>query len=160
MPDEAVSFARRRGLMTQVRSYLEFLTLLDETPLRLARGQRLFEAGAAGDGRMYVVREGTIVLRSGRRVLETVGPGGIVGEMALIDPAPRSATAVAGEDCAVSAVDQRMFDTLVRRVPGLALEVMRILARRLRRTTRGSSRPSAPRRPSPRRRRSTRKTRR
>jgi len=135
--------------MTEVRSYIEFLTMLDDKPLRLAEGAVLFEAGGVTDGRMYVVRSGSLVLKAGRRVLERVVPGGIVGEMALIDPAPRSATAIAGPDCAVSAVDQRMFDNLVRRVPGLALEVMQILARRLRRSTAASTSRAKPARRPP-----------
>jgi CRP-like cAMP-binding protein len=96
---------------------------------------------------MFVVRSGTLVLKAGRRVLERVGPGGIVGEMALIDPAPRSATAIGGPDCSVSAVDQLTFDKLVRHVPGLAIEVMQVLARRLRRSTvSGNARPKPTRR--------------
>jgi CRP-like cAMP-binding protein len=78
---------------------------------------------------------GSVELRAGGEVLESVQPDGVLGEMALIDPAPRSATAVAGLDCAVVAVDERMFHQLVQRVPGFALEVMRIIARRLRRAT-------------------------
>ena len=58
----------------------------------------------------------------------------ILGELALVDPAPRSATAVAGPDCTLVRVDREAFDDLVRRVPGLALEVMKVMARRLRRS--------------------------
>ncbi len=122
--------------MTEIHSYLEALMLTDDRPLRLHAGQVLFTQGQPSDGRMFVVREGTIELRVGRRWLETVGPGGIVGEMALIDPAARSATAAAGLDgCLAAAVTEHTFHELVKRVPGIALELMRIMARRLRRTT-------------------------
>jgi len=125
--------------MSEIHTYLEFLSALDERPLQLQEGDTLFEAGQRSDGRMFVVRTGTVVLRSGRKLLERVGPGGILGEMALIDPAPRSATAVAGPDCSVSAVTEPMFHKLVTHVPGLALEMMRILARRLRQVTAAQS---------------------
>ena len=45
---------------------------------------------------MFIVRTGSVELRIGETVLETVEQGGIFGELALVDPAPRSATAVAG----------------------------------------------------------------
>jgi CRP-like cAMP-binding protein len=119
--------------MPEVRSYLEALAALEEEPLRLQPGQVLFAAGDAGH-EMYVVRTGTVDLRIGDTLLETVGAGGILGELALVDPAPRSATAVAGHDCTLVRIDETAFNNLVRRVPGLALDVMKVMARRLRRT--------------------------
>jgi CRP-like cAMP-binding protein len=136
--------------MPEVHSYLELLTAMDEKPMRFKEGQVLFEEGQPADGRMYVVRSGTVVLRSGRRLLETVESGGMVGEMALIDPAPRSASAIAGPDCSVSAVDEALFFDLIQKVPGLAIEVMRILSRRLRLVTSGRrAMPRPPGQPQP-----------
>jgi CRP/FNR family cyclic AMP-dependent transcriptional regulator len=120
--------------MTRIHSYLEALMLVDDRPLLLADGQVLFREGEPGQ-HMYIVRSGKLELRVGGRKLEAVGPGGLVGEMALIDPAPRSATAVARGQSSVAAVDADTFGELVQRVPRLALEVMRIMTRRLRRTT-------------------------
>jgi len=119
--------------MPEVKTYLEALMALDEAPLKLEPGQVIFSAGDAGR-EMFIVRAGSVDLRIGDTLLETVGQGGIFGEMALVDPAPRSATAVAGPDCALVLVDVAAFNDLVRRVPGLALEVMRVMAGRLRRT--------------------------
>jgi CRP-like cAMP-binding protein len=121
--------------MPEIHTYLEALMLTDDQPLQFQAGQALFEQGDPADGRMYVVRTGSVELRLGGRLLETVGPGGMVGEMALIDPAPRSARALAVADCAVTAVNRTTFLELVKRVPGLAIEVMRIMAGRLRRAT-------------------------
>jgi CRP-like cAMP-binding protein len=117
--------------MAEVRTYLEALTALEETPVTVEPGGVIFAAGDAGRA-MYVVRTGSVDLKIGDTLLESVGPGGILGELALVDPAPRSASAVAGPDCTLVRVDQAAFDDLVRRVPGLALEVMRVMARRLR----------------------------
>jgi len=121
--------------MSQVHTYLEFLSALDDQPLRLKEGETLFAAGDSSDGRMFIVRTGSVDLRSGRKLLERVAPGGILGEMALIDPAPRSATAIGGPDCSVSPVTELMFHKLVTHVPGFALEMMRILVRRFRQAT-------------------------
>jgi CRP-like cAMP-binding protein len=119
--------------MDGVKTYLGALMTLDEAPLKLDPGQVIFSAGDAGR-EMFIVRTGSVDLRIGDTVLETVEQGGIFGELALVDPAPRSATAVAGPDCSLVLVNAEVFSDLVRRVPGLALEVMRVLARRLRRS--------------------------
>jgi CRP-like cAMP-binding protein len=118
--------------MDGVKTYVEALMKLDEAPLKVAPGQRIFSAGDKGR-EMFIVRTGSVELRIGETVLETVEQGGIFGELALVDPAPRSATAVAGPDCTLVLVDAAAFNDLVRRVPGLALEVMKVMARRLRR---------------------------
>jgi CRP/FNR family cyclic AMP-dependent transcriptional regulator len=119
--------------MDSVKSYLEALMTLDEAPLQLDPGQVIFSAGDAGR-EMFIVRTGSVDLRIGDTLLETVEQGGIFGELALVDPAPRSATAVAGPDCTLVLVDVASFNDLVRQVPGLGLEVMKVMARRLRRT--------------------------
>jgi CRP-like cAMP-binding protein len=119
--------------MGGVKTYLEALMTLDEAPLKLEPGQVIFSEGDSGR-EMFIVRTGSVDLRIGETFLETVGQGGIFGELALVDPAPRSATATAGPDCSLVLVDAPSFDHLVRKVPGLALEVMKVMARRLRRT--------------------------
>jgi CRP-like cAMP-binding protein len=125
--------AEGTGIMAEVKTYLEALMALDEAPLKLEPGQVIFSEGDAGR-EMFVVRTGSVDLRIGEALLETVGEGGIFGELALVDPAPRSATAVAGPDCTLVLVDAASFNDLVRKVPGLALEVMKVMARRLRRS--------------------------
>ncbi len=101
-------------------------------PLRRIRaGERLFAQGETGDT-MLLVLEGKIdVVVDGEKV-STVGLHGIVGEMALIDDAPRSATAIAASAGEVAVIDQATFKDLVREDPSFALYVMGILARRIR----------------------------
>ena len=82
---------------------------------------------------MYVVRSGRVSILANGAVLENVGPNGTFGEMALIDGSPRSATAVAREPTEVAVIDERAFNYLVERSPGFALDLLRRLARRLRR---------------------------
>ncbi|HEY1727514.1 MAG TPA: cyclic nucleotide-binding domain-containing protein [Candidatus Baltobacteraceae bacterium] len=97
-----------------------------------AAGATLFNQGESADY-MYVVVEGAIDIRIGETILETVTPGGMIGEMALIEQLPRSATAVAAKDSKVSAVDRKRFLFLVQNHPFFALQVMEVLANRLRR---------------------------
>ena len=92
----------------------------------------IFAEGTPGDV-MYVVLDGEVELRVRGEVLEVAGPGEIVGEMALIDTKPRSATARAISDCRLASVDERRFLYMVHETPLFALHVMRVLADRLRR---------------------------
>jgi CRP/FNR family transcriptional regulator, cyclic AMP receptor protein len=100
----------------------------------LPSGSTIFEQGQPGDF-MYVVLDGEIEIRYDDEVVDTASAGGIIGEMALIDSSPRSATAVAKSDCRLVPVDAKHFQFLVSETPDFALEVMRSLANRLRRTT-------------------------
>jgi CRP/FNR family cyclic AMP-dependent transcriptional regulator len=99
-----------------------------------AAGDVIFAEGDAGE-RFYVVREGTVTLSVEGRKLEDVGPGGIFGELGLIDHAPRSATATAATDVDVMPLDERGFIFHVTQTPYFALTVMKVLAARLRRET-------------------------
>jgi len=95
-------------------------------------GQTLFQAGDAADV-MYVVQEGEIDVLFAGTVLDTIGPGGLVGEMGLIQTRERTATAVARTDCKVVPIDERHFARLTQQTPYFALQVMQILSDRLRR---------------------------
>ena len=111
--------------------YVELLRRSGEAE-QFEAGQTVFSQGDAAD-RMYVVSSGTVALSIGDRVVEVVGPGGLFGEMALIDREPRSATAVAESDCELVGIEKRRFWFLVQETPYFAEIVMRVMAGRLRR---------------------------
>jgi CRP-like cAMP-binding protein len=98
---------------------------------RLEAGEPLFFEHRSGT-EMYAVDSGRIDVLTYGKVLEEVGPGGIVGEMALIDDGPRSAAALAAEPSEVLVISRDLFLTLVREDPAFALYVMSVLAGRLR----------------------------
>ena len=109
----------------------------------LQPGDELFAEGAPGDY-MAVVVEGRITVwketSDGEpRELAAVGPGKTLGEMALIDGEPRSATAVAGAPSTVVLLTRAQFDRLIRDYPGLAfrlvLKISQVLSQRLRHTS-------------------------
>jgi CRP/FNR family cyclic AMP-dependent transcriptional regulator len=97
-----------------------------------AAGETIFTEGTTGR-EMYVVLEGSVYIRVGNKTLDVTGPGGVFGEMALIDSSARSATAIAKDDCTLTSIDEKQFLRLVDRIPLFALNVMQILAGRLRR---------------------------
>src|SRR5262245_21783525 len=95
-------------------------------------GQQIIEEGQPGDV-MYVIQEGQADIRLGKKVIDTAGPGGIIGEMALLSDKPSSASVVAKTDCRLVPVDEKQFVYLVHQSPYFAIQVMRVLADRLRR---------------------------
>ncbi|TAJ77658.1 MAG: cyclic nucleotide-binding domain-containing protein [Gallionellaceae bacterium] len=104
-----------------------------ETELQaLPAGQVLFKQGEQG-GLMYVLMSGTAEITVHNRVVETAEAGTILGEMAMIDDAPRSATVMAKSDCKVLAIERERFNFLIQQTPNFALYVMRVIADRLRR---------------------------
>jgi CRP/FNR family cyclic AMP-dependent transcriptional regulator len=117
--------------MTQINLFRHSSDAYDAAP-----GATLFAEGEAGDA-MFAVVAGEVEVRVGERVVEVVGEGGIVGEMALIDTRPRSASAVVIEPARVVRIDERNFMFLVQEHPTFALSVMRVMAERLRRANEG-----------------------
>lgn len=95
-------------------------------------GTKIFSSGEAGDC-MYVVESGAVEIATFGTVLDTIGPNDILGEMALIDGAARSATATATQPSTVIAIDKVTFRNLTRDNPDFALEIMGRLVERLRR---------------------------
>jgi CRP-like cAMP-binding protein len=99
---------------------------------RYEAGQKIFVQDDDGSC-MYVVRSGKVKIMASGVVLESIGPNGIFGEMALIDGSPRSATAVASEPTELAPIDRSTFIHLVQHTPVFALQVMQMLATRIRR---------------------------
>jgi CRP-like cAMP-binding protein len=93
-------------------------------------GQELFKKGDSGRD-MYVILSGELEVADGNRIFATVGPGEIVGEMALVSSEPRSATVRAINAATVTPVDERRFLFLVQHAPFFAVSVMQTLSARL-----------------------------
>jgi CRP/FNR family transcriptional regulator, cyclic AMP receptor protein len=99
--------------------------------VQLAPGDFLFREGEKGD-KMYVLLEGEIDIFLGDFVLETAGPGSLLGEMALIDDSLRTADAVAKTPSKLAQIDRGRFHFLVQQTPHFATHAMKTLADRLR----------------------------
>jgi CRP/FNR family cyclic AMP-dependent transcriptional regulator len=111
----------------------DFLGLFSEETVTITfeAGRELFKKDDPGHD-LYVVKSGEIQILDGNHVLETVSAGGIIGEMALVDGGPRSATARAVTESVVIPIDERRFLFLVQQTPFFAIRVMRLMSRRLR----------------------------
>ena len=105
----------------------------DSDLINLKAGDVLFREGEMGD-LMYVLVKGTADITVNGKLVEQAVHGSIVGEMAMLEPCPRSATVTATSDeCTLSKIDQKRFYYLVSQTPNFATEVMRVMADRLRR---------------------------
>jgi CRP/FNR family cyclic AMP-dependent transcriptional regulator len=94
-------------------------------------GATIFREGDAGSV-MYVVFDGQVSLTVKGKQVELLGPGAVLGEMSLIDSAPRSATATALTDCKLVSINEHRFTFMVQQTPKFALQIMRVIADRLR----------------------------
>jgi CRP-like cAMP-binding protein len=107
-------------------------------PHRLKADQTLFTAGDPGDG-CYRVEQGllkvTVVSPSGgERILAILGPGALVGELAMIDAQPRSASVVAARDSELRFISRTSFEGIVESNPQVYRHIVTLLTRRLRDT--------------------------
>lgn len=99
--------------------------------ITLASGTVLVDQGQTGR-EAFLVLDGKVgVKRNGRKVA-TLGAGAIVGELALLDHGPRTATAVCETDCTVLVVDRRNFLSIVESSHTLTSRLLEYLASRIR----------------------------
>ena len=108
----------------------------DQAIVRYDRGKVIMVAGQTG-ALMYVVLEGRVAISIRGAVIERVGPGGVFGEMALVDQSPRSANAAAEADCALLAINRTVFLNLVKSDPTFGIALLGSMAERVRNTAAG-----------------------
>jgi CRP/FNR family cyclic AMP-dependent transcriptional regulator len=108
----------------------------DQALVRYERGKVIMVAGQTG-ALMYVVLEGRVAISIRGAVIERVGPGGVFGEMALVDQSPRSANAAAETDCALLAINRAVFLNLVKSDPTFGVSLLAATAERVRNTAAG-----------------------
>ncbi len=106
---------------------------------RVPRGTVIFSKGDEGSSMMAVLAGRvriSAVSSEGREVmLNSIGPGEIFGEIALLDGKPRSADATASEDSVLMVVERKQFLPFLLRSPALVERLLVVLCDRLRRTS-------------------------
>lgn len=103
----------------------------EEAHTAFEAGADLVREGEPAD-RMYVIVEGRVRIHARGKTLGELGPGEIIGEVALLDARPRSASATALEPTKAAAIDEKRFLFMVQNTPRFALHVMKVMAERLR----------------------------
>jgi CRP-like cAMP-binding protein len=102
--------------------------LLEE--VRIGAGVTFIERGAIEDW-LYVVAEGRVRAHAGDRTLGERGPGAVVGELAVLAPAPRSASVTTVEPTLLLRLRRAPFEELLDDRPEIARAVIGSLAKRL-----------------------------
>jgi CRP-like cAMP-binding protein len=109
----------------QLRRISNLMTRIDRPA-----GQVLTTEGEHGS-EFFIVLEGEVEVRQGDRVIATRKPGDYVGEIALLDKRPRTASVVATTAVSVEVLSRREFVSLLAEAPELSEQIMATMARRL-----------------------------
>ena len=102
--------------------------------VQLSAGTVLFNAGEAGDG-LYLIIEGKLGIRSGSVLIGTREPGEYVGELALLDDSPRSATVEAITDAVLLKLYREDFHQALTTSPQIVRDLLRLLVQKIRNDT-------------------------
>jgi len=100
-----------------------------QDPVEYPAGKMIMQEGTGG-AFMYVVLEGKVAITIKGGLVGRAGPGGVFGEMALVDQSPRAATAVAETDCKLLAINRLAFLHLVKTSPAFGASLLAGLAER------------------------------
>lgn len=105
--------------------------LNERTPFHCPLNKVIMREGEGGVF-MYVVLAGRVAISIQSTIVERVGPGGLFGEMTMVDQSRRAATAIAETDCMLLAINRDDFLALVKEKPAFAVSLLRAVADRLR----------------------------
>ena len=114
----------------------EIAKLADE--IDLPPGKEIIREGARGR-EFFVLVEGSVDVRKGRRKLGTLSDGDFVGEIALVSDIPRTASVTTASPLRALVISERSFRRLLQASPGIQLKVLDALAWRLAETTQAAS---------------------
>jgi CRP/FNR family transcriptional regulator, cyclic AMP receptor protein len=125
-------------LLSDLPEQLSSTILANAKPVKLSADEVLFLTGDPGDG-CYRLEEGLLKVSmdspsGAERILAILGPGAIVGDMAMIDGRPRSASVSALRDCRLSFVSRAAFEAIATKNPDIYKHLLNLLAARLRDT--------------------------
>ncbi|MGQ0509598.1 MAG: cyclic nucleotide-binding domain-containing protein [Betaproteobacteria bacterium] len=108
--------------------------LSDDPPIYFDRNKVIVEEGQTGT-RMYVVLKGRVMVYLDGEVVEKIGPGGVFGELALVDQPTRLASVVAETDCELLPIGRNAFLAMVKTSPDFAASLLSALSERLKAVT-------------------------
>ncbi|MGZ5063427.1 MAG: Crp/Fnr family transcriptional regulator [Usitatibacter sp.] len=124
--------AAREAAVFDAAQLAQFEAALPRTVIvRYPAGASVMKEGQAGIY-MYIVKTGRVFITIKDKVLEGVSPGGIFGEMALVDQSPRVASATADVYSELLAVDRASLMEAVKAQPAFAMAMLRAIVERLR----------------------------
>jgi CRP-like cAMP-binding protein len=130
--NEKVRFLRHVGILSSIEDDRLTDLACRMKEVRLSAGETLFKRGDTGT-LMYIIMKGTMRVHVEDRVLAELGERDVLGEMAALDPEPRSASVTAIENSLLLSLDHHDIRRLIKLDVEVALGLIRTLCRRLRR---------------------------
>lgn len=100
------------------------------TELNIAAGTHLIREGTTAR-EFFVIVEGEAEVTHDGRLIATVGPGAIQGELSLLLDRPRAAAVTAKTDMVILDIDRRSFNALLDEIPMIARKMLPVVAERL-----------------------------
>jgi CRP/FNR family cyclic AMP-dependent transcriptional regulator len=100
-------------------------------PMECSAGDPIIRKGEV-ESCMYLIARGRVRVHDGSAAIAELGEGEIIGEMALLDPAPRSASATVMDDSLLLRLEKDAFDAVMADNPEIVQGVIRVLCQRLR----------------------------
>lgn len=124
-------FVRGVSIFNQLRDdfLVRLASIMDE--LRFPEGHTIFTHGQEGQS-LYIIVSGRVKVHIGDRVLAELGKGSCFGEMAVFDSEPRSASITTLEQCDCLMLTQQQLYEAIDETPGIAVNIIRLLSRRIR----------------------------
>ncbi len=136
--NEVTEILSRAGIFQGVEPTAVHNLISQLDTAKYPRGTTIFEEGEPGD-RLYIIISGKVKLArhsaDGRENLLTVmGPSDMFGELSIFDPGPRTSSAVCVTEVICATMDSVMLHQWIAEHPQISEQLLRVLARRLRRT--------------------------
>ncbi len=104
-------------------------------PIRLKKGEVIFQEGDQDDGAVYFIEEGIIKIfkeaNGERKVLAMFGVGNVFGEMSFLHPGPRSASAMADEEAGLCKLVPSKFKGLETQAPHTAVKLLKVFSSKI-----------------------------
>lgn len=109
--------------------------IINQYGKKYAPGDYIFKEGDVGEV-MFIINKGKVNITKktdeGEKVLVTLAAGDFFGEMAIIDKAPRSASAIAAEDTVCIVLDEELFEQQMQRNAKIVKKILKNMSARLR----------------------------
>lgn len=124
-------FVRKVSLFNELRDdfLVRLASIMDE--LGFPAGHTIFTHGQEGQS-LYIIVSGRVKVHIGDRILAELGTGSCFGEMAVFDSEPRSASVTTLEPCDCLTLTQQQLYEAIDETPGIAVNIIRLLSRRIR----------------------------
>ncbi|MFD5868294.1 CRP-like cAMP-activated global transcriptional regulator GlxR [Corynebacterium sp. NPDC060344] len=136
--DDVQEILSRAGVFQGVDPEAVQALLTELETVRFPRGTTIFNEGEPGD-RLYIIIDGKVKLArhssDGRENLLTImGPSDMFGELSIFDPGPRTSSAVCVTEVTAASMNSDLLHQWISDHPDISAQLLRMLARRLRRT--------------------------